>query len=736
MIHIRLAPLYYKVAEGPFLFGLTPLEHQRNTLLQVERAMQEKRTLAIINASATGSGKTLANFAYSLLNRSTPTIGVYPTNELIKDQELSLCERGVKELIRIDSLELDQWQQRMEMLAHVQVLHTIMGSWIDEYPIVFTNPDILYLLMYNLYAYHHAFLSYRDRILHYIINNYPIIVFDEFHSYNVKQQANAAFIAAVAARLAPEKPHVFIFSSATPDLGGITTYLQRVGIKQCSVHTPPTSSGELVCEPVDLHIVPADLAHWQGREVIEAEFERVQAYLDHHPLARGVFIMDSVYEAKLLAQSLAQRFGWDQVGELHGYLDSDARKGALECRFTVGTTTIDVGVDFTGKKAKDFLVFEARSAEQFIQRLGRLGRQRRKQQDIHNYALALVPEYVYNALVEQYGTVLQSREWSREDFSAAIRDAYTARNTFTGYLTHYAPLEAAAAANRILKHYPSDRQQDIAERLKKVVTDLFPRSDGSPTLFDSLSRRQWATWKRFGQSKKESWNIGGKTRERETLFFTELEQFRGSSDLACAIYDHLDEKRGFFPFKIYHLPFVARRTQFREVEEKTFLEHLERFRTRFPEKVDSFKRILKRDSVLNYVIVDCLVEGKPQQLDFELDFREVDNYIEQLHRFRSLRMCLHAPHPCSVKKANETIESISNTKDGWLCWVSEQGPYDLQRIHKLPPLFELFPLRVVTAGGGTIGDKNKPWSIALGLSAIFMDSLPHRRHNKDRAMFA
>src|SRR2546423_7276672 len=144
------------MADGPFLFGLTPLEHQRNALSQVECAMQDKRSLAIVNASVTGSGKTLANYAYSLLNRSTPTIGVYPTNELIKDQERSLCERGVQELIRIDSLELDKWQQRMGARAHVQVLHAIMGSWIDECPIVLTNPDILYLLMYNLYAYHHT----------------------------------------------------------------------------------------------------------------------------------------------------------------------------------------------------------------------------------------------------------------------------------------------------------------------------------------------------------------------------------------------------------------------------------------------------------------------------------------------------------------------------------------------------------------------------------------------------
>jgi CRISPR-associated helicase Cas3 len=735
MIQVHLAPLYYKSVDGPFPFGLTPLEHQRNTLVQVEKAMQENRTLAIINASVTGSGKTLANYAYSLLNPPTPTIGVYPTNELIKDQERSILARGVREdeIIKIDSVELNQWQQRLQAHTHAQVLHTIMGSWFDECPIVLTNPDILYLLMYNLYAYHQAFGAYRERILQYIINNYPIMVFDEFHSYSVKQQANAVFIAAIAAQLAPGKPHIFIFSSATPELQRLETFLQRISINRCHVHTPPSPSGELICEPIRLDIVPADLTRWQGLEVMQNELGKIDDFLNQYPKARGVFILDSVYEAKLLAQYLAQRFGWDNVGELHGYLDPDARRGALERRFTVGTTTIDVGVDFTGNQAKDFLVFEARSSEQFMQRLGRLGRQRRKQQNIPNYALALVPEYVYNGLLESHAALLQSQMCSREDFSAAIRDTYIARNLFSGYLTKYAPLEAAAAAKRIMKHYASDRQQEKSEILKKVVTTLFPDADDSPSLFDSISRRQWAIWKRFGDS-REKLRFDGHTFEE--IFFTELEQFRGSSDLACAIYDRLDEKRGFFPFKIYNLPFVARRTQFREVDKANFLKYLEEWRTRFPEKVDGFIRVLNRDSVLDYVIVKDLVDGKSQPLHFELPFREVDNHIECLHRFEDLQMSLIAPPPCSVEKANESIENISNKNNGWLCWVSEQNPFDLVRIHKLPPLFELFPLYVTTAGGGFVGSKDKPWSIALGLSAIFMDSLPQFRHKKDRAMFA
>src|SRR5207244_9243881 len=131
-------------------------------------------------------------------------------------------------------------------------------------------------------------------------------------------------------------------------------------------------------------------------------------------------------------QRLAQSFGDEQVGELHGYMDRDAQRGALERKFTVGTTTIDVGVDFTGKQAKDFIVFEARSAEQFAQRLGRIGRQRRRQQDIPNYALALVPDNVHNALAEKYSALFNADKCTRDEFFTAVRDCYTVPNLFKG----------------------------------------------------------------------------------------------------------------------------------------------------------------------------------------------------------------------------------------------------------------------------------------------------------------
>ena len=78
------------------------------------------------------------------------------------------------------------------------------------------------------------------------------------------------------------------------------------------------------------------------------------------------------------------------------------RAVALLRRFSVGTTTIDVGVDLTGPKSKEFLVCEARSPAQAIQRIGRLGRRGREIDSIEipNTVWLVVPDYVYH-FVEQ-----------------------------------------------------------------------------------------------------------------------------------------------------------------------------------------------------------------------------------------------------------------------------------------------------------------------------------------------
>ncbi len=384
-MHFMVEPVRYAQLDESFVNGLKPYAHQAQTLEQVREAIKQNQTICIENTSVTGSGKTLANFAAAILD-SVHICGVYPTNELMLDQAVSLISYLNDEITLLDSQGLrDIRDVHPHMRTNAHALHWATG---EQVPLVLlTNPDVLYLTMYNLYGQMFTTFgkSFGNRSFQNMLTNYQIIAFDEFHLYNAKQIANAAFIMGTMKELAPERPHIFIFSSATPQ-EQFKTYVRRLGVDVISVTDTPSQveSSRVVCEPIHVHLFPADLLHWKGGDVIRDELGNILNWADSLPTpARGVVIVDSVYEAKRIAADVRQ-YGvpLEDIGEVHGYMASEDRVKSLLRRLSIGTTTIDVGVDLTGKKQKEFLVCEARSAAQAIQRLGRLGRHGRKTEHI------------------------------------------------------------------------------------------------------------------------------------------------------------------------------------------------------------------------------------------------------------------------------------------------------------------------------------------------------------------
>ena len=105
-----------------------PGENLLKTLDYVRQAIKERRTICIENTSVTGSGKTLANFASSILD-GTRTCGIYPTNELMQDQQVSLDKYLHRELIRLDSQGLDDIiDVHPHMHSHAQALAWAAGD--------------------------------------------------------------------------------------------------------------------------------------------------------------------------------------------------------------------------------------------------------------------------------------------------------------------------------------------------------------------------------------------------------------------------------------------------------------------------------------------------------------------------------------------------------------------------------------------------------------------------------
>lgn len=707
--------LRYATLEKPFIRGLKPYDHQRQTLEHVRKAMTNCQTICIENTSITGSGKTLANFAAAILD-GTRTCGIYPTNELMLDQYVSIRKHLPGEIAVLDSQGLDDIiSDQSHMRTHAHALAWATGD--DVRTAVLTNPDVLYLAMYNLYGQMFSSFSatYGVRVFQHMLNNYPVIAFDEFHLYSTKQIANAAFIMGTAKELAPDKPHIFIFSSATPQ-EQFKEYVKRLGMDVISVTDQPTqiSPSRVVCEPIEINLLSADLLRWKGGDEIRVALDDILHWADTcHPHAKGVFIVDSVYEAKRLAEDLRRRYSPADVGEVHGYMNEDERADALLRRFSVGTTTIDVGVDLTDQKSKEFLVCEARSAAQAIQRIGRLGRHGREtaQIKVPNRVWLAVPDYVYNYIAHQGG---DGSTITRQQLNQKLRDAYLDHESFAAYTKKYSPLEAVAACERILRHqYFEDTKVGAQEKLHHLVPLLYDKEP--PTTQEQVEKSygkyhkcQLAVWHKFGTEVK---NPSSRSKQ---YYLSDLESFRGGleSDFTVAIYDDLDEQLGFKPIKTYTLPFVLRRTQSEELSEKAFEELV---RSKHPGQANEWLLGLKRQGkVLGYVHVHELIDGKANKVYFEVDKLSIGSEFQRVVRLKGLTIDGDNVHLRTGEQSiNGQLKKLSLN-----CWVSEQKSFSLSESLHLPPLFAIYPLHALNRSG-----RSEEWSVAFGLDAFLLDSI-------------
>ena len=686
MIRLNLEPVAYPLLDEDWLPGKRPYPHQVETLCHVQQALEQGEFLCLFNASVTGGGKTLASFAYTL-RTGMPAIGVYPTNELIEDQRRALQAELPKErLFKIDSRELDRLEADYEQHGHARTLEIVL-SW---QPVLLTNPDILYAVFFGCYVPKErteALRGLSERLHQRLIQN-DIFIFDEFHLYNTKQIGNVATMIGALYALQRDRGKVFIFSSATP-AQTMADFLERLDIPFRTIESPSvppdTPNARVVAHPVELFFVPANLMGWQAIEAIQAHFELVRDFVHEHPEARAVFILDSVAGAVRLASELKSHFGERNVGEVHGLSSEDARREALRRRFTVGTSTIEVGIDFKGEHEKDLLIFEARTAAQFIQRLGRIGRHH-KAAAIPNRAIALVPEYVHNFLNERLGT---QTSISRQQLTDLVYEAYRTPNQFRGYLRRYTPVEAHALKEFVVHQF----QPDDRPRIERALTQII----------EVMSEREVSKIER-----QHNWLVAHR-------MLTPLQSFRGHG-LEVALWDNT-EKIG-SPIKTYDLLFVLRRGVFRELSGEEFFRKVERWLEKHPEE----ERPLRRRLAMVGPDIDDLVGVYGY---FELngilpDARKVwfecyQSDIKEWHKLTCIQGLEVQTDPfCPMSRLNRLLR-----KKSFVVWLGRQDPFTLRLAHGLPPLFEVFELRVLNLSGRCIHRS----SIAFNQNAFFLDCL-------------
>jgi len=693
---VNIGPLAYAQTDEKWLADYKPYVYQSRAYRLVEQALWGKETLCLFLTTPTGSGKTLGSYAYAI-NHQVPAFGVYPTNELIRDQEQALkpwIDPGDSyRLLRIDSRQLDHWQDALDKQQHATTFETLM-NW---QPTILTNPDILFYTFFGLY---HGPEGLSQRLFA-LIGQYRLFIFDEFHLYNVKQMADVAFLVATLHTISPERGRVFIFASATPE-SPVREWLRdhlHLPVEVVEGEASDAPDARTIAYPLQLTLLPADLQRWKGVETLLDYLPVLRAFVDAYPQARLVTILDSVAGAIETARLLREMFPGKAMGEVHGLSSEEEHAEAIRRPFTVGTSTIEVGIDFKDEAEKDVLIYEARTAAQFVQRFGRLARHK-KALDIPNRAVALVPEYVYHFLA---GHLSDGQTVSRHELYRLIKEAYQEPEDFRRYLQTHAPAVFQEARWKIEALFQPDDRPRLTAGLEKVIEALTGKTGG----------QAWAMRRRY---------------KEEDHILQPLLTFRGSG-FEVAILDERGTDIG-FPAKRYDLMFLLRRGEIVELSEETYLGQLDELRDRWPEEVARERRYGKligrrpedllgvygyfrltglRDAVRKvwFEVSEDVVYGRKAQVTVISGLEVVTDPGLRLHR---LNRCLQ--------------------RKQIVAWFADVGPAAVRFGRALPPLFAVYELRLRKPGGRL---SEQPWSIVFNQDAFFVDSLGWWREKREDA---
>ncbi len=103
---------------------------------------------------------------------------------------------------------------------------------------------------------------------------------------------------------------------------------------------------------------------------------------------------------------------------------------------------------------------------------------------------------------------------------------------------------------------------------------------------------------------------------------------------------------------------------------------------------------------------------------FEVRSGRIENAFEQVIRLEGLTIAAENIYlRTSANSINAQLE-----KKALNCWVSERNGFKLSDSLHLPPLFAIYPLRAFRTNGTYY-----QWSIAFGLDAFLLASLPLKR---------
>lgn len=679
---------------------------------QVEtwKAINSSDIDVIFNIAMTGDGKSLAAYLPTLQGNFN-IMGLYPTNELARDQ-FSQIAGYIKVFqptykLRINLVtgpELEIYAEN-EGLTKAAAIAT-RGS---QSEILLSNPDIFHYLHRGAYLITH---DNPDKLWNRIDKNFDLFLLDEFHVFSAPQIASILNTMLLIKNTNRRKK--FLFLSATPNQQ-LLNQLELAGFRYKCIDpareekyqfadTPEegqklvTQGWRQIAREIKLNFIPLESSPQASENWLKENQDLILKHFQQSPNSKGAIILNSIAAVKRLVPIFRELFSNHglTVGENTGLSGSEAKLKSLECDLVLGTSTIDVGVDFK----INFLIFESSDVGNFIQRLGRLGRHKGyKNLKFDSWqAYALVPMFLVERLFKTENPPLTAGEkYDRIYLNQTIREKYRKINSFEGYYRRWGAIQSFKLwwdlGHKELKQaYP-----ESCEQFQQDCENVFD------VTLKSVTGRvySWA---------KEWQNLSG---TKGNPILEDASSFRGSSGLLCGLWDLTENPLD--SFKTYDLPGILGNLDIEMWTEAAFRRKLE-------ETAKLSGQLIAKGRFKHCMGFMKLRGYRDQRLNWR--FHYLGNLQAKAEAWKVqilLGLQVWQPENLWIKEINNRL-----LKHSLVCYILPRNVNDVRYRLQLPMHFPIYPISDETS----IHEIIPPYSIALSQGALLLDTLAYRFKDK------
>ncbi len=653
----------------------------------------------VINTAMTGDGKSLAGQLLLFNNTDWHTLTLYPTNELALDQQ-----RGLKKLLEdfdsppvwrpygfehavMNAAELDTLQDHYERsglnVSRPDAVKRLLGS---NY--LLSNPDIFHLCVSFAYR---NYGSARDITLGTLASHYRLFTFDEFHLFGTPETASVMTALLLLRQMkSTDKQPRFLFLSATPQ-EQLKHMAAQVGLKVETVNGDYVHGADVPPEGYRRILRPIDLTLYAGRldDWVQAHWQDVilRFYQQHAASgARGVLIANSVATAHQVHAFLRGVLPPHiRLGKNTGLTPKADR--AMDCDLLVGTSTIDVGVDFK----INLLIFESVDAASHMQRLGRLGRHAASSDGrvFEGFeAHAMMPPWVVEGIRSE---IPEHAQCDRPTYHQLVTRFFQKTQTFERYIQRWAGVQAG----QILDHLKNGKE--IRAQYEHILMLL---KDQYYALFQNSLKKFWAL------------------HDKQRLVIRSASTFRSDSPLTVLVCDQTENqgKKAYIPYNA--LTLLRNADLFYQSWQEAEKEYV-RIQQKQPSRdaLPSWDALQRSEPLAAFLLRGWLPKERRRRVGLKLEHQPEEDQRERVIELSGFRFDVLGGFDGALR-VNDTLYART-----LVCFlIPDRAPDDVRRICKLGMQTEL--LRVSVLG---LGDT--PWTAAFGRDALLLDSVWRRQRS-------